>query len=140
MDFLQDCHIWLQFLEEATINETGVCHPFIDFDCNEDKPELFFYLDASKNPNFGIGAIFNQNWICEKWPKGLIKNCDPSIEFLELYGLTGSLFAWRKSPELNNARISIFCDNQAVHGQQHVFLMHAVHEDDTFDSTFVYPE
>ena len=42
------------------------------------------------------------------------KNCKPSIEYLELFALCAGVLAWCDTPRLNNTRIIIFCDNQAV--------------------------
>ena len=114
-DFIQDCWVWLKFLRHK--NNQKICRPFIDFTLTEDeqaRETLFFYSDASKNPEFGIGAIFNQNWIVGKWNKNFILEQDPSIEFLELIALAAALMTWKDSHLLKNRRINIFCDNQAV--------------------------
>ena len=75
---------------------------------------IYHYSDASKNPNFGIGAVFKQPWLIQKWPENFIVNCDPSIEFLELYGLVAVLYTWKNVNELKDGRVNIFCDNQSV--------------------------
>ena len=49
-----------------------------------------------------------------KWPLNFIRVADPSIEFLELYALTTTLTTWKAEPLLNNARVVIFCDNEAI--------------------------
>ena len=114
-DFLQDCWVWVQFLKEAERNEKGICRPFIDFPLIEETmTTLNFFSDASKKTTFGIGAVYNNHWIFGQWPENFIIKCDPSIEFLELYRLTLALYTWRDYSELNNGRICIYCDNQAV--------------------------
>ena len=73
---------------------------------------LNFYSDASKAICLGFGAWFNDRWIFGQWPEGFINNCDPSIEFLELYALVAGIFTWEES--LQNMRITVFCDNKAT--------------------------
>ena len=41
-----------------------------------------------------------------------IKDCKPSIEYLELLVLCAGIFTWEHC--LKNVRIIVFCDNQAV--------------------------
>ena len=51
----------------------------------------------------------------EKWDPDFIRDQDPSIEFLELYALTCAITTWgERFRELQNRRITIFCDNEAV--------------------------
>ena len=116
-DFLQDCCVWLKFLKQASSHETRICRPFLDFSPGgsaQNAEILNFYSDASKRHNFGIGAVFNNHWIKGVWTADFIKKADPSIEFLELYAVTIALYTWRSMPELNNGRVVLFCDNQAV--------------------------
>ena len=114
-EFVQDCRVWMWFLDRVTLNDKGICRPFVDFDVRStDNTELWFYSDASKNPNFGVGATFGFEWFNLRWPEKFIKEADPSIAFLELYGLTLALFTWKDKPELHHGRVIIFCDNQSV--------------------------
>ena len=64
-DFLLDCRVWLSFLANADPKQ--LCRPFIDFDPNSDHSvTLSFYSDASKNPDLGFGAIFDNRWIMQR--------------------------------------------------------------------------
>ena len=113
--FLQDCRVWLQFLERVNGQPNQLCRPFVDFSDIPQYQKLFFYSDASKNSRLGMGAVFNNNWIVAKWGSQFIQNCDPSIEFLELFALTAAVLTWSsKFPCLHNSRVTIFCDNEAV--------------------------
>ena len=60
----------------------------------------------------GLGGIFNNNWIAEKWDAHFLTTCSQSIEFLELFSLTAGVLTW--SHKLTNTRLIIFCDNTAV--------------------------
>ena len=66
----------------------------------------------SANPNFGIGAVFEKRWLFAKWEKGYIKKFEPSIEYLELYGVIATLLTWGYL--IKNCRIIIYSDNSAV--------------------------
>ena len=108
-DFRLDCKVWLFFLSKVLIFDKSICRPFVDFAVELDNSQtLSFYSDASRNKNFGIGAIFGNHWIILQWPKGFISQCEPSIKFLELYGLVTALFTWKEHHLLHNSRISIF--------------------------------
>ena len=73
---------------------------------------LDFYTDAAKTPSLGFGCVFGGQWTFGKWNSQFIIEQDPSIEFLELYALCIGIFAWER--KLQNMRIVIFCDNEAV--------------------------
>ena len=47
-----------------------------------------------------------------QWEPGHIDNCQPSIEYLELYAVTVGIFLL--SQYLSNRRGVIFCDNESV--------------------------
>ena len=74
--------------------------------------DIYFYSDASASGRLGFGCIFNHSWIYGKWNERFIDECDPNIEFLELYALCAGIFMWQN--ELQNMRITVFCDNMAV--------------------------
>ena len=74
--------------------------------------ELMFYSDASANPRLGFGAIYESRWIFAQWEPGYIDKFKPSIEYLELLGLTAAVLTW--GDLLRNQRILVFCDNTAV--------------------------
>ena len=58
--------------------------------------------------------MFANHWLVGQWDSEFIQQAKPSIEFLELFALTAALTTWKNHPDLNNARIAIFCDNEAV--------------------------
>ena len=101
-EFVRDCEVWKVFLHEA---QTGyhLCRPFIDFDKNGiNLKTLNFYSDASRNPNFGMGAYYDNHWMFKKWTKHFVEECEPSIEYFELYVLVAALVTWgndKKTPQ-----------------------------------------
>ena len=70
------------------------------------------FSDASKNQNFGFGYICRSSWMYGIWPAGFIKDCDPSIEYLELFGVLAGVLEWIH--RFRNKHIILFCDNQSV--------------------------
>ena len=54
-----------------------------------------------------IGCVVNGT-------KNSCKRIDQVIEFLELFALAAGILTWEDHPLLNNRRVIIFCDNQAV--------------------------
>ena len=111
-DFLQDCRVWMVFLRNSTCLE--LCRPFIDLHTDNQAITLRFLTDASKNPRLGMGAVFDDRWLFYQWDYEFVTQNDPSIEFLELFALAAALATWGKLPQLQNMRVIIFCDNQAV--------------------------
>ena len=108
-EFRSDCLVWEQFL---TVQEKLVCRPFVDLTQCLQATKLNFFTDAAKHGALGFGAIFDQDWMFGQWGDEFIKNCDPSIEYLELFSLVIAVFAW--SEKLRNSRVVVFCDNQTV--------------------------
>ena len=109
-EFKVDCGVWITFLQSS--NQVVLCHPFVDLCGIDGTTVLPFYSDASKNPNFGIGAYFKGMWTYAKWEQNYIQICNPSIEYLELLALCVAVFTWQE--ELVNLRSTIFCDNLSV--------------------------
>ena len=70
------------------------------------------YSDASKNSCLGFGGICQNSWVYSQWEKNFIQDCDPSIEYLELYAVVVTIVNWLH--RFKNQRIVLFCDNQAV--------------------------
>ena len=109
-EFRRDCEVWISFLE---CGSTAVCRPFINLNNSLHANTLDFYTDASKGIRCGgFGGIFGRYWINGKWNPSFIKEQDPSIEYLELFGVCIAYFAWAHL--LKNQRIILFCDNQSV--------------------------
>ena len=108
-EFRGDCAMWEQFL----LHESIVNRPFLDLNKTLIATQVGLYSDASANCSLGFGAIFKgKSWIFGQWEKGFIERENPSIEFLELFGLCMGIFTW--SEQLANARYIVFCDNESV--------------------------
>ena len=84
----------------------------VDLDTVVSSTTLNFYSDASANASLGVGAVFNMHWLFAKWEPLYISKNKPSIEYLELFGVTAALLMW--GDKLKDQRISIYCDNMAV--------------------------
>ena len=108
MEFRNDCLVWEYFL---TTSDTVVQHPFVDMSLTKQTNDLAFYSDAAKNAKLGFGAIFQDEWMFGQWGQKFM-DLNPSIEFLELFGLVAAVFAW--SAKLSNQRVRVSCDNQSV--------------------------
>ena len=52
------------------------------------------------------------NWLFGQWETGFINNCEPSIEFLELFALCAGLFTWNN--KIVQTRVILYCDNISV--------------------------
>ena len=78
----------------------------------ETAEDLFFYTDASKKSSCWIGAVFRRQWLFSQWEEGYIAKFDPSIGYLELYGVVVTILTWGHL--IQNKRIVIYCDNTAV--------------------------
>ena len=89
-----------------------LCRPYVDLFTFDTSVVLPFYSDASKKDSLGFGVYFNRQWAYGTWEPGYIKNCDPSIEYLELFALCVGIFIWQE--QLRDCQIIIHCDNQAV--------------------------
>ena len=109
-EFKSNCRTWLQFLELDTL--AVVSRPYVDLSEKKEVRELEFYSDASLNENFGISARFEKQWTYMQWPEGFVRKYQPSIEFVELYGLTIAVYI--RAKKLRNQHALIFCDNEAV--------------------------
>ena len=106
-----DCRMWLTFLNE----ETNVfCRPFVDLNRFETSQTLNFYTDSSANEKLGFGCVYNDHWMFGQWETNFVKENDPSIEYLELAALCIGVITWGNMKQMQNTRIIIFCDNQAV--------------------------
>ena len=111
-DFLQDCRVWMVFLRNSSCLE--LCRPLIDLHTDNQAITLRFLTDASKNPRLRMGAVFDDQWLFYQWDYEFVTQNDPSIEFLEFFALAAAIATWGKLPQLQNMRVIIFCDNQAV--------------------------
>ena len=91
-EFRFDCEVWRTFLQFS--RDVAVCRPMVDFSDNRKSEVLNFYSDASANPELGVGAVFKTHWLFTQWESGFIKAMNPSIEYLELYGVAAALLTW----------------------------------------------
>ena len=102
----EDLAMWLVFIKHPTM----FCRPFLDFSKMLVADEIDLYTDASGK--IGFGVICGSAWIAEQWPENFISKYKPSIEYLELFGVTVEVLAWIHL--FKNKRIILFCDNQSV--------------------------
>ena len=105
-----DCEIRQFFLNN--FQEKVLCRPMVDLDQLISAQELNFYSDASTNHRLGMGAIYDNRWLYTQWEENYVKYFNPSIEYLELLGVVSAILTW--GDLIQNQRIVIFCDNQAV--------------------------
>ena len=103
-----DIEMWKEFL----INSTAFARPFLDFELVQTATELNWYTDAAKGKRRGCGGICDDRWFAIKWQRGFIEKYNPSIAFLELYGVAVSILNWLKY--YANQRVVLFCDNTSV--------------------------
>ena len=102
-----DLTMWKTFL----MNQMAYCHPFADFSNKTDAEDISFAMDASKNSKLGFGGHCGPHWIQECWGP-FIKNCNPSIQYLELFALTAGILAWMH--EFPNRTIIVHTDNRSM--------------------------
>ena len=101
-----DMELWLEFLQHPSV----FCRPFEQFMVTEGV-KIPWYSDASRNYSKGFGAWCQNSYTYGKWDK-FVKSVHPSIEYLELYGVTVAVTLWVH--RFANQKIQIFCDNQSV--------------------------
>ena len=70
------------------------------------------YSDASKNASLGFGALCGRSWMFGTLPDNYIKKFNPSIEYLELFGVVCGVVQWIH--RFKNSRVVLFCDNTSV--------------------------
>ena len=103
-----DLMTWEFFLRHPTVYS----RPFI---CTgiADAVELDIFSDASCNFKAGgFGTYCGSEWSFGQWDEQFCSIKQPSIEYLELFGVTVAVLNWLKL--FKNRRIVLFCDNQAV--------------------------
>ena len=101
-----DLQMWLIFLNKPDI----YCRPFMESGFS-DPEEVRFYTDASRNFSLGFGGWCETDWMFGQWDD-YTKEIEPSIEYLELYGLAVGIHLWIE--RFKNKRIYVFCDNMSV--------------------------
>ena len=103
-----DLEMWDMFLSHSSI----FTRPFLDFSSELTADVMDMFSDASRNPELGMGATFNNMWCYTAWEFDFISKNQPSIEYLELYALVVGVVLFGK--HLMNKRIVLFCDNESV--------------------------
>ena len=88
-EFRFDCEVWHFFL--SNYRDLVICRPMMDLSTWTTARQLKLSSDASAAKNLGVGAVFNNDWIAEQWEPGFIEKFNPSIEYLELFGLTAAI-------------------------------------------------
>ena len=111
VEFKGDCTMWLRFLDHEDLAMV-VSRPFIDLTQASLPQTITFYSDASAAEFLGYGVYFNEFWTFSQWEDGFIKQCNPSIAFLELYALVAGIFLWGE--KIQNTRATIYCDNKSA--------------------------
>ena len=110
-EFRFDCETWKIFLTH--FRDQAVCCPMVDLDKSTFyASQLNFVTDASANTQLGFGAVYNNMWLLAQWEPEFIRLHKPSIEYLELFALVAAIISW--GDRLQNMRIIIFCNNQAI--------------------------
>ena len=103
-----DMYVWFQFLHHPT----AFARPFIDMTVTLSATQIGLASDALKNPELGVGGVCRSNWFSQQWEPRYISNLDPSIEYLELFGVLCAVMLW--IDRFRNQRIVLLCDNQSV--------------------------
>ena len=102
-----DLMVWKHFL---TYPESHY-RPFMEA-VSLNVQEIDMFSDASGNYKLGFGALCGTEWTYGVWDNEFCKQNSPSIEYLELFGVTVAVLNWIKL--FANRRIVLFCDNEAV--------------------------
>ena len=103
----KDLLVWKTFLE----NPLMFNRPFIDVNPIL-ATDIAMFLDAARSDKKGFGAICQNSWMYSRWETDFVKLCDPSIEFLELFGVAAAVLTWIR--RFRNSRVYLFCDNISV--------------------------
>ena len=100
-----DLTVWKTFFQNPNV----FVRPFMDFG-EVTSDEIDMYSDASGVQ--GFGAYCCQEWTYGLWPESFLKQKSPSINYLELFGLTVGVILWIK--KFKNRAVTLFCDNTSV--------------------------
>lgn len=106
-----DCETWIEFL----LSPSAVARPFMDFEVTIKGEDVGLFADASRAvEGRGFGCYYRElgQWTLGTWEHKFIQECDPSIQFLELYALVVAIRLWGQN--FSNRRIEINCDNESV--------------------------
>ena len=98
-------------MEEFLLQPTIFSRPFLDFKVKTAK-DVGMYSDASGSMVKGAGAYCESAWTVCQWNKEWMQKAEPSIEYLELYGVTMGVLLWLK--QFKNSTLKLHCDNESV--------------------------
>ena len=102
-----DLLTWKNFLAHPSV----FARDFIQTDITSAQV-LDMYSDASRNFKLGFGAYCGSEWTWGQWNEEFCNKVQPSIEYLELFGVTVGVLNWLRL--FKNKKILLFCDNEAV--------------------------
>ena len=102
-----DLGIWKVFLEHPSV----FCRPFLEFD-RISAMDIDMYSDASRNFSLGVGALCGAEWSIARWDEEFMKKCQPSIAYLELYGIAIAVLNWIY--KFKNKKVYLFTDNKSA--------------------------
>ena len=102
-----DLLVWKKFLEFPNI----FCRSFLKIRTLTAE-DVCLYSDASRNFELAFGAYCGSEWTWGQWNLQFMQENEPSIEFLELFGVAVGVLNWIKF--FANKKIALFCDNIAV--------------------------
>ena len=103
-----DLKMWQTFLSSQSV----FCTPFYDFEDALMADDVLLFSDASKNFRKGFGAWCWTSWTFGAWDYQFMCDCDPTIEYLELYAVTIAVKLWIH--RFANRKIYLFCDSLSV--------------------------
>ena len=89
-----DLQVWQKFLKHPEV----FCRPFLDVTKELDSIDTDMYSDASRSLSRGFGAYCGKEWCFGKWSEAFTDGRKelPSIEYLELFGVTVAVLKWIK--------------------------------------------
>ena len=106
-EFRMDLLVWEKFLQHPTV----FCCPFLEVGYFT-ADDIDMYSDAAKHAKKGFGAYCDKSWTFGIWGAEFMDECQPSIQYLELYGVTAAVLLWIR--RFKNKKICLFCDNDSV--------------------------
>ena len=104
-----DLATWQVFLNDK---QNIFARPFFHYDTNLSSTELDWFTDAAGGIELGMGGVCGIEYFIQQWDETFIKECKPSINYLELLALTVGILSWAKN--YKNKSITLFCDNMSV--------------------------
>ena len=102
-----DLLIWKKFLAQPDV----FYRPFADFKCLS-AVDIDMYSDALRNFRKGFRAYCGSEWTCGVWEEQFMRQKQPSIEYLELFGVTVAVLNWIKF--FKNKKVVLFVDNTST--------------------------